>query len=137
MPTSIRSWDKRARKFDLVSKLLSSRVIAVRHLRAHQAKSIAKAIVKTTIISKQRPNEYPNYQSNSIAARRVFSRMSGDVSLSDSHHQWALWLWGKQRIVEIFTDNQDFCGQASIPIASLRTGQSRFRLTCRSDRLIR
>ena len=39
--------------------------------------------------------------------------------------------------VEIVTDNQEFCGQSTIPIASLRTGPFRFIPGWSSDRLVR
>ena len=100
MPKYIRSGEEHGRKLELVSKLLSIRVIAVRHLRAHQAKSISKAIVKTTIISKQRTAEHQTCQSKSIEPWRVFSWITQRYVIFTSNHPWTLRLWRTQILVE-------------------------------------
>jgi hypothetical protein len=57
MPNYIRSSDMHKGKVETTSMLLKIRVVAVRHLRTIQAKSILKVQVKTTIINKQKPGE--------------------------------------------------------------------------------
>jgi len=63
MPNYIRSFDIHKPKIETISMLLKIRVVAVRHLRTNQAKSILKVQVKTTIINKQKPAENPTFTS--------------------------------------------------------------------------
>jgi hypothetical protein len=60
MPNYIRSFDIHKAKIETPSMSLKIRVLAVRHLRTNQAKSILKVQVKTTIIKKQKPAENPS-----------------------------------------------------------------------------
>ena len=60
MPNYIRSFDLHKPKVESRSMLLKIRVVAVRHLRTNQAKSILKVHVKTTIINRLKPTENPS-----------------------------------------------------------------------------
>ncbi len=72
MPNYIRSFDIHKPKVETISMLLKIRVIAVRHLRTNQAKSILKVQVKTTIINKQKPTENPTFTSKLFFFWNVF-----------------------------------------------------------------
>lgn len=63
MPNYIRSINNSKGKVEAKSMLLKIRVVAVRHLRTNQAKSILKVQIKTTLINKQRPAENPSHTS--------------------------------------------------------------------------
>jgi hypothetical protein len=54
---------KLSKKFNAMPMDLSIRVIAVRHARTNQAKSISKVIIRTTVVNKQKSSEHFTCQS--------------------------------------------------------------------------
>ena len=72
MPNYIRSFDSNKFK-SRTSVSITIRVLAVRHLRTVQAKSILRVHVKTTLVNKQKPTENPSYTSK-FELEKIFSR---------------------------------------------------------------
>jgi hypothetical protein len=145
MPNYIRSFEIQKTKVEAPPMILKIRVIAVRHLRTNQAKSILKVQVKTTIINKQKPGENPTCISKSFFFKFLFFKKTisfkkiatingpcgfGDSKQSSKHHD-QLHTYNHLKsddsdvdliYFEVCTDNQEFCGQSVIPLSSLRTG---------------
>lgn len=63
MPNYIRSQSENSSKPDTLSMIMKIRVIAARHLRTNQSKSISKLNIKATIISKQKLGDKQIYSS--------------------------------------------------------------------------
>lgn len=62
MPNSIRSLDITKSKLR-TTVLITIRVLAVRHLRTVQSKSILRVHVKTTLVNKQKPTDHSSFTS--------------------------------------------------------------------------
>ena len=89
MPESMHSF-KPSIKFPAIPMDLSIRVIAVRHIRTNQAKSISKVIIKSTVVNKQKSTEYLTCQSS--VKQWNFVRSTQNVIFdSTSEHQWTMW----------------------------------------------
>ncbi|CAF0762699.1 unnamed protein product [Adineta steineri] len=125
MPKYIRLFNKYMPEIDTLSMLIKIRVVAVRHLRTDQAKSIIKVQIKITIISKKKSAE------NQICSTTINGPCGiWDSKQSTSKHDQ---LHADNRLqsdnsevdllyFEVLTDNEDFCGQSTIPLSSLRAG---------------
>ncbi len=73
MPNYIRSFQINMPELETKSMLLKIRVVAVRHLRTNQAKSISKVQVKTIIVTKQpRPAENQIFTSRCLVLNPFF-----------------------------------------------------------------
>ena len=66
MPDAIRTFDPVISRYDMNSTTIQIRVIAVRHIRPQQSKSISKITVKMTLMNKQKSTDYVTCQSISI-----------------------------------------------------------------------
>ncbi|CAF3736689.1 unnamed protein product, partial [Adineta steineri] len=125
MPKYIRLFNKYMPEIDTLSMLIKIRVVAVRHLRTDQAKSIIKVQIKIAIISKKKSAE------NQICSTTINGPCGiWDSKQSTSKHDQ---LHADNRLqsdnsevdllyFEVLTDNEDFCGQSTIPLSSLRAG---------------
>ncbi len=72
MPNYIRSFEIRKTKVEPTCMFLQVRVLAVRHLRTIQAKSILKVYVKTIIVNKQKSTENPTCLGKHFFSKRIF-----------------------------------------------------------------
>ena len=89
MPQSIHSF-KPSTKFPVMPMDLSMRVIAVRHARTNQAKSISKVIIKSTVVNKQKSTEHFTCQSR-VKDGNFFRSTQNVIFDSFSEHQWTMW----------------------------------------------
>ena len=63
MPEYIRTYSDQTTKLNTTSMSLEIRILAVRHIRTTQIKSILKVQIKTTIIGKQKTTENQSFTS--------------------------------------------------------------------------
>ncbi|UJR35131.1 hypothetical protein I4U23_027902 [Adineta vaga] len=128
MPDYIRSFDNNRPEICTISMLLKIRVVAVRHIRSDQVKSISKVQIRITIITGSKKRPYENQNLTTIIngpcgiwdSKQSSSKQSDQLltqnSLQSSNKDVDILYF------EVVTDNEEFCGQSTIPLSSLRSG---------------
>ncbi|CAF4047827.1 unnamed protein product [Rotaria sp. Silwood2] len=125
MPNYMRSFYANTSKIDTKAVVLKIRVLAVRNLRANQSKSISKVQVKATIVNRQK---LPGNQTCSTIINGPCGIWDSKQSSknSDQLHTYHRLQSDDGDVdllyFEVLTDNEEFCGQSTIPLSSLRSG---------------
>ncbi|CAF1590759.1 unnamed protein product [Adineta ricciae] len=128
MPDYIRSFDHLKTEINTVSMLLKIRIVAVRHLRSDQVKSISKVYIRTSIDTGSKRKQADNqsllttiYGPCGIWDSKKSSSKQNDQLLAQN----SLQSHNKDVDIlsfEVVTDNEEFCGQSTIPLSCLRSG---------------
>ncbi|CAF1155473.1 unnamed protein product [Adineta ricciae] len=128
MPDYIRSFDHLKPEIHTVSMLLKIRIIAVRHLRSDQVKSISKVYIRTSIDtgSKRKQAENQSLLTTIYGPCGVWDSKKSPPKQNDQLlAQYSLQSHNKDVDIlsfEVVTDNEEFCGQSTIPLSCLRSG---------------